>query len=84
MHRSEQQGRTFRAQNAIAQGHIPEIIGMGPGDLKRGKIPFGPNEAKGFRLQQVGVKTLHKNSPTLLGMLLHALIFTLIIRALMW
>ncbi|MEO7398151.1 MAG: hypothetical protein ABIW84_06265 [Ilumatobacteraceae bacterium] len=32
----------------------------------------------------VGVKTLNKNSPTLLGMLIHVIIFTLIIRLLMW
>ncbi len=32
----------------------------------------------------IGIKTLNKNTPTLIGMLLHALIFTLIIRMLMW
>lgn len=32
----------------------------------------------------VGVKTLHKNSPTLLGMIIHTLIFIFIIRCLMW
>lgn len=32
----------------------------------------------------VGVKTLNKNSPTLLGMIIHTIVFILIIRLLMW